>query len=154
LDALFCDTSAIIKRYVSEIGSPWLREKVDPGAGVAVYLATISAVEVASAITRRQRGGSLPQHEAARFLAQFRSDLDDEYRTIHLGDSIIAKAMDFAEARALRAYDAVQLAAAVELNRWRIAMGKTPIIFLSSDGELNAAALAVGLNVDDPNTHP
>ncbi len=153
MDALFCDTSAIIKRYVSEIGSPWLRTKVDPSRGVSVYLATISAVEVASAIARRQRGGSLPQHEATKFLAQFRSDVNDQYRMVQLGGTIIAKATDFAESLALRAYDAIQLAAAYELNRWRIAMGKTPITFLSSDIELNAAAAAVGLNVDDPNTH-
>ncbi len=54
----------------------------------------------------------------------------------------------------LRAYDAVQLAAALELNgRWHAAgMGSTTVV--SADQALNAAALVEGLTVDDPRSHP
>jgi hypothetical protein len=50
----------------------------------------------------------------------------------------------------LRAYDAVQQAAALELNR--ISQGGT--LFVSSDRGLNKAAAADGLIVDDPTMHP
>ena len=54
----------------------------------------------------------------------------------------------------LRAYDAVQLAAALELNgRW-VAAGMGGIILVSADQALNDAALAEGMAVEDPNTHP
>ena len=62
--------------------------------------------------------------------------------------------MDLAEAHGLRAYDSVQLAAALELNRLRVAAGMGGIILVSADLELNAAATASGLAVDDPNLHP
>jgi len=54
----------------------------------------------------------------------------------------------------LRAYDAVQLAAAVALNNQRVAAGTGAVTLVSADQELNAAAAAEGLSVDDPNVHP
>ena len=50
--------------------------------------------------------------------------------------------------------DAVQLAAALEINTQRIQAGLPPVTLLSADAELNAAALAEGLAVDNPNDHP
>ena len=53
----------------------------------------------------------------------------------------------------LRAYDAIQLAAAVDANDQRQFFGLSPLTFVSSDRELNAAARREGLLVDDPNEH-
>lgn len=70
--------------------------------------------------------------------------------------------MTFAEKYVLRAYDAVQLAAAVAINSQfvaeTLALGIAapigPILTLiSSDIALNAAAVAEGLIVEDPNNH-
>jgi hypothetical protein len=54
----FCDSSAIVKRYVKEIGTPWVLSLVAPAAGNRIYVARITSVEVVSAVTRRQRGGN------------------------------------------------------------------------------------------------
>lgn len=43
---LFLDSSAVVKRYVSEKGSSWLLGVVDPTTGNKIYIARISAVEV------------------------------------------------------------------------------------------------------------
>jgi uncharacterized protein len=61
--------------------------------------------------------------------------------------------MGLAETHALRAYDAVQLAAAVEVNAQCAALG-VALTLISADAALNAAAMAEGLTVDDPNSHP
>jgi hypothetical protein len=53
----------------------------------------------------------------------------------------------------LRGYDAVQWAAAIEANARCTALGTT-LTFVSADVTLNAAALAEGLAVEDPNAHP
>ena len=58
------------------------------------------------------------------------------------------------EAHGLRAYDAVQLAAALGLNSRRLALGMSAVTLISADQELNAAAIASGLLVEDPNLHP
>ena len=59
------------------------------------------------------------------------------------------EASRLADSHVLRAYDAVQLAAALDVHRL-----DPSLTLLSADVELNAAALAEGLAVDDPNSHP
>ncbi len=54
----------------------------------------------------------------------------------------------------LRAYDAVQLAAALEIRRQHQDAGFAPVTLISADQALNDAALAEGLTVDDPRSHP
>lgn len=53
----------------------------------------------------------------------------------------------------MRAYDAVQLAVARELHSRRLAVGLGGATLISADQELNAAATAEGVPVDDPNLH-
>ena len=54
----------------------------------------------------------------------------------------------------LRAYDAVQLTVALEVNKIHQMTGADPVTVLSSDRDLNTAAAAEGLTVDDPTAHP
>ncbi len=53
--AYFFDSSAIVKRYVSESGTQWVTDKLEPTAGNEVYAARISGAEVVSTIARRAR---------------------------------------------------------------------------------------------------
>ena len=62
--------------------------------------------------------------------------------------------MSLAETHALRAYDAWQLAAALQLRGRRLAQARPALTFISADAELNTAALAEGFAVDDPTAHP
>jgi predicted nucleic acid-binding protein len=54
----FFDTSALVKRHVNEIGSPWVRSLIRAKATHRIYIARITAVEVFAAITRRQHNGA------------------------------------------------------------------------------------------------
>lgn len=67
---------------------------------------------------------------------------------------MIAAAMKLARSHALRGYDAVQLASAIEVHQVRVAAGASPVTIISADDPLNAAALAEGLLVENPNNHP
>jgi hypothetical protein len=62
--------------------------------------------------------------------------------------------MALAETHRLRGYDAVQLAAGVELNRNVITAGLPPLTLVSADHQLNGAAAKEGLLVEDPTSHP
>ena len=48
----FFDSSAIVKRYVREVGSAWVLGITDPAASHHLYVARIAGVEVVSALTR------------------------------------------------------------------------------------------------------
>jgi hypothetical protein len=150
----FFDTSAIVKRYVREAGTSWVRSLTRIGSPDPIYLARITAVEVCAAVARRQRGASLPPAQAMAILSRFRRHLVRRYQIAEVTPALLSDAMDLAEVHGLRAYDFVQLAAALELNRLRVAAGLGGIILVSADLELNAAATASGLAVDDPNLHP
>ncbi len=152
--AFFLDASALVKRYVAETGSSWVRQLLDPVAQNQAYVARITGVEIASAIVRRQRGGSLSAVVAQQLLAQFRRDLRNRYRIVELTSNVLMQATDLAIHQGLRAYDAVQLAVALDIDRRRTGSGLAGLTLVSSDGELNAAATAVGLPFEDPNLHP
>jgi hypothetical protein len=62
--------------------------------------------------------------------------------------------MRLANRHALRAYDAVQLAAALNIRQERQDAGLVPVTLISADQALNDAATAEGMAVDDPNGHP
>jgi hypothetical protein len=48
----------------------------------------------------------------------------------------------------------MQLAAGLEVSVRYLAAGLPAIIFISADTELNAAAMAEGLTIEDPTTYP
>lgn len=152
--AHFFDSSAVVKRYVQETGSGWVRALADPKAGHRIYLAHITVVEVTSALARRRRGGTLVPHLATTLLAQFLQDLRGGYRIIEITPVLLIDAASLADRHGLRAYDAVQLATALALGAGRVATGASPITLISADRELNAAANGSGLATDDPNAHP
>ena len=131
-----------------------MRSIADPAAANLIFLARIADVEVTSAVVRRQRGGNLSAADAAVTLTQFRQDLIRGYRIIEVTPALLLTARSLVERHGLRAYDAEQLAAAVELSAQWTAAGTGTITLVSADQELNAAALTEGLTVNDPNVHP
>ena len=153
-DVYFVDTSALSKRYIVETGSPWLQGILDPTTGCQAILVRTTMVEMIAAITRRERGRSLTPGDAEVARAEFRTDLKDEYTVMEMSEALANRAMLLAQVHGLRGYDAIQLSAAMEANVLRLMRGESPIILLSSDAELNAAATAEGLTVDNPNSHP
>ena len=150
----FCDSSAIVKRYVNEIGSNYVDNLADSKSGNIILLARITRVEVAAAIARRLKGKSIAAIDARNALAAFQHDLINNYYTVETTPSILNTAVSLATKHALRGYDAVQLAAISAANDERIAGGLAPLILVSADTELNNAAQAEGLNAENPNNYP
>jgi len=151
---LFFDSSALVKRYAKEPGSAWVRGLTKPKAAHTLYIARITAVEITSAITRKLRGGQLSAAQAGASLGHLRRHLNHRYSILDLTPGLADDAMRLARAHGLKAYDAVQLATALAVRQIYQAAGSTPITLVSADRELNTAAIAEGLAVDDPNSHP
>jgi predicted nucleic acid-binding protein len=148
----FFDSSAIVKRYVTERGSTWVRSLTIPSTGNDLYLARVTGVEVVAALVGHTP--PLPPPLLAQALADFRHDYQTQYQLVEITPALIQEAMILAERCRLRGYDAVQLAAALQVHAVHLAMGVSSIVFISADVKLNAAATAEGLGVDDPNSHP
>lgn len=150
----FFDSRAIVKRYVNEIGTTWVTELTRPATGNRVYLARVTGVEVISAMTRQARGGMLSATDVIAGVSEFRKHFASRYRVVEIRPALVANAMGLAEVHALRGYDAVQLAAALEVHARRVARRLSQLTLVSADAELNGAAAAEGLLVEDPLAHP
>src|SRR4051812_17321832 len=144
--AFVFDASGIVKGYLIEIGTGWVRGLTDPAAAHEIFLTRLTRVEIVAAVTRRCRGGPVPA-AAPALLAQFRHDAAHQYTILEITPSLLADAERLAEIHGLRAYDAVQLAAAADLRRERLALGLSRPTLISADQDLNAAALAEGIDV-------
>lgn len=148
--AFFVDSSALVKRYVTERGSNWVKQSVVPPSGNRVYVSRATSVEIVAAIARRAKGGSVAPQDALAAIALFLQHNRTEYRVVELAPTLIDDAVLLAEVHALRAYDAVQLAAALAVRQARAVLGAPALVLVSADQELNAAASIEGLAVIDP----
>jgi len=145
----FLDTSAVVKRYVQETGTAWIRTLVASATGHFIDLARITEVEVTSAFARRRGQPGLSVAQARAALGLFRQDFAQDCRIAEITVPLLQRAVLLADTRALRGYDAAQLAAALEVRL------QVPLLILISAGaDLNTAATAEELPVEDPNTHP
>lgn len=149
----FIDSSALVKRYISEIGSAWVLGLFEPTLNNEVFIAAITSVEIIAAITRRSRSGSISITDATIIRNQFKSDLRKDYQIVEITESIINSGMALSETYGLRGYDAIQVAAGRAVNSLCIANGLPPITFVSADNELNAAVVGEGLMIENPNSH-
>ena len=89
--SFFFDSSALVKRYVSETGTVWVTGLIDPTAGNEIYLARIAGVEVVSAIKRRERAGSISQQAANTALSDFRSDFPVLFALLEISPTLISE---------------------------------------------------------------
>jgi hypothetical protein len=150
----FLDSSALVKRYISETGSAWRLGLFTRAQGNEFFVAAITGVEIIAAVTRRARSGSIAATDAALVCNQLRNELQTDYQVIEITEGIIRSGMAMAETQGLRGYDSVQLAAGCAINELCIANGLSPIIFVSADEELNLAAVNEGLLIENPNHYP
>jgi uncharacterized protein len=149
----YLDSSALVKRYVAEVGTSWITGLCVPAASHTLYIVRISAAEIVAALFRRAKQGELTQSDAQTAINQFKVDLG-HYQIIEVNEALINRAMALAEKHALRGYDAVQLAACLEVQAVRAALSLLAITFVCADNQLNAAAKAENLATENPNDHP
>jgi predicted nucleic acid-binding protein len=128
LPAYFADTSALLKLYLPEVGTTWLLLQDLTALGVS----SLVVLEVRSALARRQHEGSLSPRATEQI-----------WKTFARGANQIP----------LRTLDALQLASALEFQRRARQAGAGPIVLLTADDRLEAAAVRAGLAVENPNRH-
>jgi predicted nucleic acid-binding protein len=135
----FFDSSGLVKRYVDEPGSDWVHRVFADRVAHTVFITEVTLVEVASALSRRQRIGSITLAQREHYESLFLADLKGR-DIIPLDMTITTSAMLCCYRFGLRAYDAVQLATALAVQQQLRSGGLPPLTFVSSDQDLLAAA--------------
>lgn len=147
MDAVFVDTSALTKLYVSEPGTPAMLALRDGLPARELILLSLTAVELRSAVRRRQRFGDLQDADAARVLHRFEQDVGGRFRVIPIGADVLFEAAAVIDRNALRAGDALQLAGALLV---RSSVAGRSLAFAAADFDLLSAAAREGLRGYNP----
>lgn len=153
MTAYFFESSAFVKRFAKERGTTFVLSLLRPSTKNRYYASQLTEVEVCAALARRRKGKTLTAAQVSKSQRRFVRDFADRFTKILISDVIISEALRLADFYELRGYDALQLACAIEANRDRLSKGLASLVIVSSDNELNNAAQAEGLTVENPNNY-
>ncbi|MFQ5614258.1 MAG: type II toxin-antitoxin system VapC family toxin [Anaerolineae bacterium] len=154
----YFDASALVKYYVTEPGSTWIRQLIeerDPETSRmrhSVLVAEITRVEVAAGLAAIERVGRLRRSQRDREYRRFTSHFIHWYAIIPLLTDDFETAAALTQRHPLKAYDAVQLAIALRHGQ-ALAPHNLTATFVSGDNTLVTAAQAEGLLTDNPFDH-
>lgn len=135
---LYCDASALVKRYLAEPEAQILAAALQ---GASCASARLTQIEVTSAISRRCREGAFDARVRDVALSEVRRDFQG-ILIVELTSEIATRAEDLLKLLALRASDAVQLASCLELEQ-RLGV---PVPMLVWDRRLATAARTMGVS--------
>jgi uncharacterized protein len=129
----FLDTSAVVKRYVDEVGSAWIHGIT---ASEMITVSRITWVEVLSAFSRLKREGKTDPGDILTAIRIFQYDWETIYRIVEIDLNVIEKAGQLVQKHPLRAYDSIQLASALGLHLFFSQADPKIFTFVSADNRL------------------
>lgn len=137
---IYLDTSALLKRYIREVGA----EELNPFLAGADEIATvvITRVETASAVARLVFSHSITEEEGERLWNEFCEDWESITR-LQVTSQSIERAASLARQYRLRGYDAIHLASAI---LWQENLN-LPVTLATFDRDLWRAARQFGMDV-------
>jgi len=136
----YFDTSALIKRYVSEKGSA----RVVSLLGRHDLLSSaITPIEVMSALCRRKRNGELSDEHFAVTVSRVQGERT-RWELVELAETVLTRAEEIVQGIVpMRSLDAIHLASLMTFQ----AASATRIPFVTGDDRQRQAAAQIALNV-------
>ncbi len=150
---VYLDASALVKRYVPEVGAPLLDHLFVQVAPHRFIVFNIGIAEVVSILVRKKNGGKL---SAAAF-SQAILDLGAEIlsaptvRRVAADDAMVTAAVPLIVTYSINSTDGVLLRSALDLAA-NLQAGGNGLVLVTSDRRLLKAAQAEGLVTFDPVT--
>lgn len=135
---LFCDTSALVKLYVSEEYTKEVRAQAELAQAIAV--SRIAWAQAMAALARRARESPADIEVIEAIRASLRSDWSS-FATVEITQPLVELAGEYADVFALRGYDSVQLACARTIQD----AADEPLCFACFDLRLQKSAAMLGM---------
>jgi predicted nucleic acid-binding protein len=137
---LYCDTSALIKRYVEEEGSEDFSKLWERASAVATSV--VAFAETMATFNRKFRERVLSAKEYKITTEEFKEDYG-QLVLVPLNRDLDKSIENILKRHPLRGFDAIHLASALVF----LLSETPPLMFACFDGALNQAARKEGLNV-------
>jgi uncharacterized protein len=133
---VFLDTSAFVKRYVSEAGTDAVLEWCDKAT--EIILSGIALPEIISAFCRLHREGKITDTQYRQLKSLLLADIED-VAICDLTPAVLGLAISSLEKNVLRGMDAIHIGSAIALKA---------DIFISADQRQLDAAARMGLRIE------
>ncbi|HCI14016.1 MAG: twitching motility protein PilT [Gallionellales bacterium GWA2_60_142] len=133
---IFFDSSAFVKRYISEAGTDAVLGWCDQAT--EIILSGIALPEIISAFCRLQREGKITDTQYRQLKSLLLADIEDA-AICDLSPIVLAQAVSSLENNVLRGMDAIHIGSAVALKAE---------VFISADMRQLDAAARMGLRVE------
>ncbi|MBN8476692.1 type II toxin-antitoxin system VapC family toxin [Sulfuritalea sp.] len=133
---VFFDSSAFVKRYVSEAGTEAVLAWCDRASEIG--LSGIALPEIVSAFCRLRREGRIDDTQYRQLKSLLLADIEDA-AMCDLSPEVLARSIASLEANALRGMDAIHVGSAIALK---------VDVFISADQRQRDAASRAGLRVE------
>lgn len=133
---VFFDSSAFVKRYVSESGSDAVLNWCDQATEIG--LSAIALPEIVSAFCRLRREGNIDDTQYRQLKSLLLADIEDA-ALCDLTPVVLAQSIASLEANVLRGMDSIHIGSAVALKA---------DVFISADKRQRDAAMQAGLRVE------
>jgi predicted nucleic acid-binding protein len=149
VSAYFLDSNIIVKYYVEEPGSDWVRGLVDKDDNLCI-ITQITVVEVAAALSQLRRAKRFGRNRMLNIFARFQTDMHTGLFLVRTLDAaVLERATDIALGQPIRGYDALQVAAAAMAEE----ASNIEVVFVSGDKQALRAAQFESLETANPFTH-
>jgi predicted nucleic acid-binding protein len=133
---VFFDSSAFVKRYVSETGTEAVLAWCDRASEIG--LSGIALPEIVAAFCRLRREGRIDDTQYRQLKSLLLADIEDA-AMCDLSPEVLARSIDSLEANVLRGMDAIHLGSAIALK---------VDVFISADQRQLEAAIRAGLRAE------
>ena len=133
---VFFDSSACVKRYVSEAGTEAVLAWCDRASEIG--LSGIALPEIVAAFCRLRREGRIDDTQYRQLKSLLLADIEDA-AMCDLSPEVLARSIDSLEANVLRGMDAIHVGSAIALK---------VDVFISADQRQLEAAIRAGLRAE------
>lgn len=154
--ALFLDASAVVKLYVQEPGSTFMRNVVNAREAFdGLFISELSLVEVPAAFTHKYRRAEIDRRDKTRATWEFHRSERAWFNRVRLTSEILREATHLitrSPDRRIGSGDAIQLASADRVSE---AVSPSPaLILVAADRNLRSVANDLGFLTVDPEGDP
>ncbi len=154
---LYLDSSALIKNYLTELGTPQLHAALEKEtqAGAALFTSVLTYAEMHAIVARKLRESTISKATAAKTHDQFDEDWLFTLNGVEISSAVLGFVRKIVDASPLRGADTLHLASALLiLDTARLGVKSQrysgELTFVSSDKQLLAAARKQGIVTFDP----